>query len=164
MLYYCKGPSTVLAVHTHEQQIDPIATYGANTYVIVDLYGSPKVDPATKAFLVPSPITDQMQADSAKLECRYRILKHVGEQAQRNISAHINTIQTDRMMQAPARPATPQEQADIDTANAIFAWIGRPDGMQGACDALIAAKDMEWYLDVKWPPWNSSWDAFVARF
>lgn len=181
MLYFCKS-TIVLAVHADEQiWLDPIAVYGTSAYVIAD-YGGPPAQtnppmvgvPPPDPTLPPQPppfgqyvyptITPKMQTDSTKLECRRRITKKVSEQAQRNITTHVNDIQMDRMKQAPARLPTPQEQADMDTAAAIWDWIGRPNGMQAAGDAMIAANDVEWYQDVKWPPWNSSWDTFVARF
>lgn len=189
-LYFCKGPSTVMGVHGDDQlpalqarTLQPAALYGINTYVVVDIGGPlpqmqvdanappppppdpnmPPQPPPFTSFAFPT-ITDPIRANSIKLECRMRILAKCSEQSQRNMTARISEIQTDRMTQAPARPATPEEQSDIDTINAIFAWIGRPDGMQTASDAMITAKDNEWYQDVKWPPWNSAWDAFVVNF
>jgi hypothetical protein len=161
MLYYCKGPSTLLAVHTHEQTVDPVANYGAGTYVVSDKYGSPKIDPQTKKYLYPDPITAQMQSESVKLECGYRITRKVSETAQRNMTAYATGLQQKEI---GGTTLTPEETADMQTYFAIFNWIGRPNGMQAAADAMITSGDMEWYQDVKWPPWNSAWDAFVARF
>lgn len=161
MLYYCKGPSKLLAVHTHEQVVDPVANYGAGTYVVSDKYGIPNVDPTTKQYLYPTTITADMQSQSVKLECSYRITRKVNDTAQRNMTAYATGLQQKEI---GGGTLTGAEQADMQTYFAIFNWIGRPDGMQGAADALIAAGDMEWWSDVKWPPWNSAWDAFVARF
>lgn len=166
-LYFCKAPDIVVGTHTDDQiWIDPVKAYGLSTYVICD-YGGPaaarKPPPDEMEFVYPV-ITAKMQADSVKLECRRRIVIKVSEQAQRNITTHITQIQSKAIMSIGGTPPTPEEQADIDTADAIWAWIGRPDGMQGAADAMIASNDLEFYQDVKWPPWNSAWDAFVARF
>ena len=166
-LYFCRAPNIVLASHSDEQiYINPIAIYGAQTYIVCD-YGGPaaRMDAATNQFIYPDPITSKMQADSVKLECRRRITLKVSDQAQRNITTHVTDLQT-KVIQTP--PLTPEEQSDIDTAALIWEWIGaaaRPaSSMLGTSDALIAANDLEWWQDVKWPPWNSSWDAFVARF
>jgi hypothetical protein len=177
-LYFCKPSNVVLTVHNDDQIntiADPIAMYGPQTYVLVDLGGPSPTNieqdmgdgsgmTVPVGFEYPT-ITATMQAASTKLECKRRILTRVSEQSQRNITTYITNIQT-RIMQAP--PATPEEQSDLDTAAAIWAWIGAstrdPTSMLGTCDALIAANDLEFYLDVKWPPWNSAWDAFVARF
>lgn len=165
MLYFCKAPNIVVGVHGDEQiYVDPVQAYGLSTYVISDPNGPAATqDPNTMKYIYPT-VTAAMQAASVKLECRRRIIKKVSEQAQRNITTHINDIQMARMTQAPARVPTPQEQADMDSAAAVWDWIGRPNGMQGASDTLIAANDLDFYQDVKWPPWNSAWDAFVARF
>jgi hypothetical protein len=178
MLYFCKGPSTLVAVHSDDQiWLDPIKTYGVGCYVVVDYGGKPKMNipppptdpnapPVPPTYLFPD-ITPQVQSDSVKLECRRRIGLHASDQTQRNMNAHMSDIQSARMSVSPIRPATPAEQADIDTNNAIIAWIGRPNGMLGACDSLISANDLEWYQDVKWPPWDPSsqgWDAYILRF
>jgi hypothetical protein len=167
-LYFCSPPNVVRGVHDDDKVwLDPVKAYGINTYVICDYGGSAaktKAPPDNFEFEFPT-ITAQMQADSCKLECRRRINVNVSDQAQRNMSAHLNNITTARMTTAPARPTTPEEQADIDTINAIFAWINRPaPGMLATSDALVAANDLEWYSDVKWPPWDTAWDAFVKRF
>ena len=161
MLYYCKGPSTLVALHTHEQTVDPVINYGVGTYVVSDKYGSPKVDPDTKQYLFPSPITPQMQSESVKLECGYRIVRKVNETAQRNMTAYATGLQQKEI---DGGTLTSAETTDLQIYFDIFKWIGRPDGMQGAADAMITAGDMEWWQDTKWPPWNSAWDAFVARF
>lgn len=178
MLYYCKPPNVVLGVHDDDQiALDPIIVYGPGTYVVVDYHGGmppnplppppvagqPQPPPVVAPLSLPT-MTAKMQADSVKIECRRRILTKVSEQAQRNIMSHVNDIQMNRMTSAPARLPTPEEQSDMDNAAKIWDWIGRPNGMQAAGDALITAYDLEWYQDVKWPPWTSSWDAFVARF
>ena len=173
-LYFCKAPSTVLSVHNDDQitsviVADPVKSYGPGTYLIVDIGGPapasqmltmPNGDEVPMGFLYPT-VTAAMQAQSTKQECKRRILVHISEQAQRNLTAHISDLQT-KLIATP--PLSPAEQSDLDTAAAIWAWIGRPNGMQAASDAMIAANDLEWYQDVKWPPWNSAWDAFVARF
>jgi hypothetical protein len=106
-----------------------------------------------------------MQSDSVKLECRRRITQKISDQAQRNITTHVTNLQT-KAIQTP--PLTPGEQSDVDTAALIWDWIGAatraPTSMLGTSDALIAASDPDFYQDVKWPPWDSAWDSFVARF
>jgi hypothetical protein len=180
MLYFCKPPDVVVGTHTDDQiGLDPVAKYGMSTFIVVDYNGpsptlNPPLPPPDQSYIpgtgpeyrqpVMPTITPKILSDSVKVECRRRILTHVTEQAQRNITSHINDIQMARMTASPIRPATGPEQADLDTASAIWDWIGRPNGMQAASDALIAASDMEWYTDVKWPPWNSAWDTFVAQF
>ena len=181
-LYFCKQ-NTVLAVHSDDQiYLDPTVAYGPNTYVVADFNGpAPKTDPPINTapsglgagplppppvvgqFVYPT-ITPKIQADSVKLECRRRITTKISEQSQRNLTTYITDIQNRAIMSIGGTPPTPAEQSDIATAHAIWAWIGRPSGMQAASDAMIAAFDLEWYQDVKWPPWNSAWDAFVARF
>ena len=170
-LYVCRGSSPIVAVATHTDEqiwIDPAAKYGQGAYFICDYGGPPPVfadDPVVTPYgWVPPTWTDKIETDSIKLECRRRITVHASDQAQRNMNAHINQIQLNRMTQSPARPPTPAEQADQDTYTAIMNWIQRPNGMQATCDALIAAHDHEFFQDVKWPPWNSAWDTFVARF
>lgn len=180
-LYCCKPPTVVMGIHEDEQlpamqsgTLNPINLYGIGTFVVADLGGPapgiqwdpPPVEggsPIFKGYLYPT-ITATILAFSVKLECRLRILAKISEQAQRNVTTRINDIQMARMTQAPARPPTPEEQADMDTAAAIWDWIGRPNGMQQTSDDLIAANDQEWYSDVKWPAWNSAWDTFVDRF
>jgi hypothetical protein len=174
-LYFCKPQQVVVATHGDDQvYLDPIKTYGLMCYVLVDIAGRTpewnyQEDPNDPTLKYPVSIkyptvTPVIHAASVKLECRRRITIKVSDQAQRNITTHINDIQMARMAQAPARLPTPAEQADMDTAAAIWDWIGRPTGMQAASDALIAATDDEFYEDTKWPAWNSGWDAFVARF
>ena len=166
-LYYCKGIDQVVAVHSDEQALEPVTSYGYGTYVIVDKGGPAgahdPADPLQIKWLYPT-ITPAMEAASVKAECRYRILRAVSEQSQRNITTYISEIQSKAIMSIGATPPTPAEQTDLTTAKAIWDWIGRPSGMQAAADALIAANDMEWWLDGKWPAWNPAWDAFVARF
>jgi hypothetical protein len=180
-LYFCKPTNVVVAVHNDDQitsitVADPVKSYGTGTYLLVDIGGPPPQNSTTTlpdgqvllgAFLYPT-VTAAVQAASTKQECKRRILTHVSEQAQRNITTHINNIQMNRMTQAPARPPTPEEQSDMNNSAAVWAWIGAstrdPTSMLGTCDALVAANDLEFYQDVKWPPWNSAWDAFVAKF
>jgi hypothetical protein len=184
-LYFCKPPNVVMSVHSDDQiWIDPVVRYGSLSYVLVDFNGPAPthtmIDNPASAFDPSAPdkimsadfnyptITPQMLSDSVKLECRRRIAQKVSDQAQRNITTHINDIQMARMTQAPARPPTTQEQSDMDITNAIWAWIGAatraPTSMLGTCDALIAASDVEFYQDVKWPPWDTAWDPYVAKF
>jgi hypothetical protein len=165
MLYFSKPPNIVVAVHGDDQiEVDPVSRYGIGTYVVVDVNGAAASLDANGRYVYPT-ISAAMQAASVKLECRRRILFKISEQSQRNITTHITNIQS-RIIQAP--PATPEEQSDIDTAAAIWAWVGAATrdaaSMLGTCDALIAANNLEWYQDVLWPPWNTGWDTFVARF
>jgi hypothetical protein len=102
-----------------------------------------------------------MQSESVKLECGYRIARKVSDQAQRNMTAYATGLQ-QRLISGGT--LTVGETNDLNIYFAIFKWIGRPDGMQAAADDMIATVDMEWWLDVKWPPWDNSWNEFVARF
>src|SRR5678816_913281 len=174
-LYFCKPQEVVVATHNDDQiGLDPIANYGVMCHVLVDLRGpAPTLlyqdDPVDATRKIPIGIsypnvTPKIHKASVKLECRRRILLKVSEPEQRNIATYINDIQMSRTTQSPARLPTSEEQADMDTASAIWNWIGRPNGMQQASDDMITAVDMEWYEDGKWPSWNSSWDEFVARF
>jgi hypothetical protein len=170
-LYYCKPPNIVVSIHSDAQLMDPVAAYGVGSYVIVDHNGpAPAIvvwtDPTNPDITIPQgyvypTITAQMQSDSVKVSCQFRIEREISGAAQRNINSYIAELQTK---QIGGGTLTAAEQADVDTSSAIWAWIGRPNGMQGAADSLIAANDLEWYQDVKWPPWNSTWDQFVDRF
>ena len=105
-----------------------------------------------------------MQSDSVKNECTDRILALISENAQRNINAHIADLSAAA---ANGSAMTPAQVTDCETAAAIHAWIGRPTGMLGASDALIADNDQQWWLDGKWPVWdatNAGWTTFVAQF
>lgn len=165
-LYYAKGTSQVIAIHADDQLlfVEPVITYGFGAYVIIDKYGPAAVhdptDPFQMKWLYPT-ITVPMQNDSVRAECQFRIYRQIGPQVQQNIVAHTNSLQ---QKQLNGQTLTTAEQSDLTYAFQIFQWIGRPTGMQGASDSLIAANDTEWWLDGKWPPWNSVWDAFVARF
>lgn len=179
-LYFCKPPNVVMSVHSDDQiWIDPVSRYGNLAYVIADYNGpaasmaftdgpTNPIDGSTmqvpNGWIYPT-ITAQMQADSVKLECRRRITTKVSDQSQRNITTRVTDLQTKVINGVTLTPA---EQTDVDTAAAIWTWIGAtmrdPTSMLGTSDALVAANDPQWYEDVKWPSWNSSWDAFVARF
>jgi hypothetical protein len=170
-LYYCKPPNIVVAIHGDGQLTNPVVAYGMSTYVVIDYNGPAATpiywtDPNNPDIKVPQgyeypAISAQMQSDSVKASCQFRIEDKISGSAQRNINSYIAELQTK---QIGGGTLTPAEQADVDTSSAIWAWIGRPNGMQGAADNMIAANDLEWYQDVKWPPWNSTWDQFVARF
>lgn len=156
-IYFCKAPNIVVATHGDDYALaDPVALYGLSTYMLVDK-GGPAPKSNEMGFALYPEVTPQMHASSVKRDCARRISQHVGDNAQSNIIFHIAQLN-------PKETLTPEEDSDRTMAYQIWAWIGRPDGMQAKCDALIAAKDMEWYHDGKWPPWNSSWDGFVARF
>ena len=176
-LYYCKPQEVVVATHGDDMiGLDPVANYGQMTYVLVDIRGpaplleyvdnpqDPTLPQIPSGRIAYPEVTPEILAASVKLECRRRITQKVSDQAQRNITTHINDIQMARMTSAPARPPTAPEQADMDVAAQIWDWIGRPNGMQQASDNMIAGEDLEFYEDSKWPPWNPAWDAFVARF
>jgi thioesterase domain-containing protein len=163
--YYAQGGTVVVGVAHNLEEVYDRTIYGASTYVIVDLLGTfPSFDVTNGIYDYPT-VTNQMQSDSAKGECEYRIFKEVSANAQRNINAYVaglaaNAANTDTAM-------TAGQIADCNMAAAIAAWIGRPSGMLAACDTLIAAHDMQWYLSGKWPAWDPSaagWSTFVARF
>ena len=159
--YYAQGGTVVVGVaHTLDEVYDR-TIYGASTYVIVDLLGTfPQFDVANGIYDYPT-VTAQMQADSTKGECEYRIYKEVSANAQRNINAYVAGLAAAA---ANGTAMSPAQISDCATAAAIAAWIGRPSGMLGACDTLIANGDMQWYLTGKWPAWNSAWNPFVLRF
>jgi hypothetical protein len=129
--------------------------------VIVDYFGkSPVYDTAIPGYAYPT-ITAQMQADSVKLECQRRIKAKMSDNAQRNINAYMSDLEGKSVL---GTPLTSGEQADLQTALAIHGWVNRPSGMLGASDSLVASNDPQWWLDSKWPAWNSAWDTFVSRF
>jgi hypothetical protein len=155
IFYICRG-QRVVAVHSESEMVDP-RRYGDNSYVIVDPRdGAAKTDPATGSYSYPAITTEMLEA-SCKWECKRRILQKISEAAQRNLLAHVVQIQLY------GDSATSQQKADAQTASAIWRWIGRPDGMEGAVDRMVGADDREWYLDVKWPAWDAAWDQLVER-
>jgi hypothetical protein len=164
MRYYCKGTDVVLGIHADEDPVD-VTKYGFGAYIVV-VPGSllPPIDSVTLLFPFPDLTPPATIEASTKDECGRRIVAKVTADEQRNINAYISGLQ---QTQITGGTLTAAQQTDITTATAIFQWIGRPNGMQGTSDALIAAGDMEWWLDGKWPPWDptsAGWDAFVARF
>lgn len=159
--YYAKGGTVVAGVAHNLDEVYDRSVYGTGTYIIVDLLGAfPEFDIANGIYDYPT-ITNQMQSDSTKGECEYRIYQHISANAQRNVNAYVANLCAAA---ANGTAMSPAQVTDCQTAAAISAWIGRPGGMLAACDNLIAAVDIQWYLDGKWPAWNSAWDAFVARF
>jgi hypothetical protein len=163
MRYCCKGIDVVAGIHTDDQNVDP-ASYGTGAYIVIVPGGSmPAPDPTTFQFPFPD-FTPAVISASTIDECGRRIVAKVSAEAQRNINAYIAGLQQTLIT---GGTLTPAQTTDIATTTAIFQWIGRPNGMQGASDALIAAGDNQWWLDGKWPPWDptsAGWDAFVARF
>lgn len=160
MRYYCKGTDVVVAIHSDDHSVDP-AKYGFGAYVVLDPGGAaPQLDPTTLRYPYPA-FTATVMSASTKDECGRRIVAKINAEQQRNINAYFSGLQQTLIT---GGTLTPAQTTDIATATSIFQWIGRPDGMQGTSDALIAASDNEWWLDGKWPPWNSAWDTFVARF
>jgi hypothetical protein len=161
-LYYAQGGNKVVAIHTDDQiALDPPENYGFGTYVIVDYYGkAPPFDASKPGYTYPT-ITTQMQADSTKLECQRRIKKQMSDNTQRNINAYMSDLEGKVAL---GQTLTAAEQSDLQTSLSIHGWINRPAGMLGACDSLIAANDQQWWLDGKWPAWNSAWNSFTSRF
>lgn len=159
--YYAKGGTVVAGVAHTLYEVPDRSVYGTGTYIIVDLLGNfPEYDSNLPGYDYPT-VTNQMQSDSTKNECAYRIFEQVSDNAQKNINAYVADLAAAA---ANGTAMTPAQVSDCQTAAAIHAWIGRPNGMLGACDTLIANVDMQWYLDGKWPVWNSAWTSFVARF
>jgi hypothetical protein len=169
--YYAQGGTSVKGIaHNESEIVDPVVAYGTGTYVIVDMTGPPPVwDDNLPGYDYPT-VTNQMQADSAKYDCWYRILQKVSDNAQKNINAYIADMAANYASTGTA--LTAPQKADLALAVAIHQWIGRTTGagaagMLQACDGLVAAADMQWYLDGKWPTWDptsAGWSAFVARF
>jgi hypothetical protein len=165
MRYYCKGIDVISAFHTDDATVDP-ASYGFGTYIVIVPGGvPPTMDPVALKFVPFPDVTNPTTISvSTKDECGRRILAEVDADQQRNINAYISGLQQTLIT---GGTLTPAQTTDIATATAIFQWIGRPNGMQGTSDALIAAADTQWWLDGKWPPWDptsAGWSAFVARF
>lgn len=165
MLYYCKPANVIIAVHDDAQLLTLDRTvYGSNIYIVVDYNGSPSQDPNTKQYKYPT-ITPTIQKNSVSIECRYRILFRISEQSQRNMTSYTSDLNS---VVSTGGTLTSQQITDLQMATAIHNWIGSPErpasSMLGTSDSLVATNDLEWYLDVKWPPWNSAWSAFVARF
>lgn len=164
--YYAQGGTTVKGIaHNDLEVVDPVIAYGPNTYTIVDeVNPPPDFDDTLPGYHYPT-VTTRMQNDSAKYDCQYRIFQHVSANAQRNITGYIADLSAAA---ANGTVMNAGQIADCNTAKAIHAWIGTGGstrgGMLAALDALIATTDMQWYLDGKWPAWNSTWDTFVARF
>jgi hypothetical protein len=161
MRFYCKGIDVISGFHPDDQKIDP-AQYGSGAYLVIVPGGvSPTFDPTIPGWTPFPTFTPAVISASTKDECFRRIVAKVDEAQQRNINAYVSGLQQGVIT---GGTFTPAQTDDIATATAVFQWIGRPNGMQGASDSLIAAGDTEWWLDGKWPPWNTAWDAFVARF
>jgi hypothetical protein len=159
--YFAKGGNVVSAVHHDQAEVKDRSVYGTGTYVIVDLTGDfPSYDPDLPGYDYPT-ITPQIQSDSVKNEAQYRILQKINAQAQASISGYAADLAN---IVALGGTLTPEQEADIGLVQGIHGWITRPSGMMAASDSLIAANDQQWWLDGKWPAWDSSWDALVARF
>ena len=155
MFYFCKGQS-VVAVHTEANMV-PRDAYGPQSYVIIDPTGAmPQEDPITKWYAMPT-ITAEIMAASIKGECKERIIRKVSIAAQTNLHSYV------AMTLAAGGTPSGQQSVDLKTAQAIWDWIWRPDGMQGAADKLIANDDREWWHDGKWPAWDAAWDQLVER-
>jgi hypothetical protein len=143
-------------VHTEANMV-PRDAYGPESYVIIDPAGGmPQEDPITNRYVLPT-ITGDILAASIKGECKERIIKKVTIAAQANLHSYVAMA-----LVADSTPSG-QQSVDLKTAQAIWDWIGRPDGMQGAADKLIANNDREWWHDAKWPAWNDDWDQMVKR-
>lgn len=149
MRVYLKA-GVVAGVHADDQDV-PLSAYGADRVLITD--AMPDMA-GSGGFMAPA-ITPDIRAASIKDECRRRILARIGNTAQRNLAA------AAMMLQATGSRTAAQD-TDLADALAIFAWIGRPDGMQAASDALIEAADDIWNDDAKWPPWSEGLTALVA--
>lgn len=166
--YYAQGGTAVKGIaHNDYEIVDPVGAYGTGTYVIVDKINPPPVyDTSLPGYDYPT-VTAQMQADSTKWDCQYRIFAKISDNAQKNINGYISDLSAAA---ANGTPMSTAQKADCTMAAAIHAWIGAGSvrgGMLAAADALIAANDIQWYLDGKWPVWdpsNQGWSAFVARF
>lgn len=160
--YFAQGGTVVLGVHhTQTEVLDRTEYAPSGVYVIVDLINPfPVVDTATGLYDYPT-VTNQMQSDSTKNECQYRIQKQVPLQTQALINGYVADLAA---LAANGTAMNAGQIADCATAKAIHDWMNRPSGMLAAQDTLIAAHDMQWYLDGKWPAWNSAWNTFIARF
>jgi hypothetical protein len=167
--YYAQGGTSVKGIaHSQIEIVDPVAAYGTGTYVIVDTVNPPpNYDTSLPGYDYPT-VTTQMQNDSTKYDCQYRILQKISANAQRNMEGYIADLAAAA---ANGTAMSTAQKADCTLAAAIHAWIGTGGatrgGMLAASDALIAAVDMQWYLDGKWPTWDPSsqgWSTFVARF
>lgn len=91
-----------------------------------------------------------------KSECERRIYAEVSDNAQKNILAYFGEL----AFVAPA-DRTAEQNADIDLAKNIRAWIS---SMQGACRSMIFAGDQDFADDAKWPAPPVGAAAFIARF
>jgi hypothetical protein len=162
MIYYCKGGTVVLGVHADEQlTIVARSNYGTGIYLIIDLQGPvPIPDPNTGIYPYPT-FARNMLSDSVKAEANYRINNQISNNAQTNMNGYVSNLNSVAL---GGTQLTPAQQTDLQTAAQVNQWIGRPSGMLGTADALIAANDTQYFLDGKWPPWNSAWNSFVARF
>jgi hypothetical protein len=166
--YFAQGGTAVLGVHHTQTEILDRTEYApTGVYVIVDLLNAfPAINADTGLYDYPT-VDAQMQSDSTKNECQYRIAKKVPTQTQAVINGYIADLAAAA---ANGTVMTAPQIADCATAKAIHAWFGggtTRGGMLAAQDTLIAANDMQWYLDGKWPTWDPSsqgWSAFVARF
>jgi hypothetical protein len=156
MRYYIRA-GAVVAFHSDNQNVAP-AAYGAGTTVIVVPGGSAPA-PSDTGFVPVPAITDAVRAASCKDECFRRIIARVTETGQRNLTAYGVLLATLSI----AGTIATEQAADLAKLTAVYAWIGRPNGMQGACDAIIAAGG-DWSDDAPWPEWNPAWNDLVARF
>jgi hypothetical protein len=157
MRYYCRG-GQVLAFYPDDQLVPPSA-HGEGVLVVVSNAPPPRGEGIG---MPPVPaIDDAVRAASIKAECGRRVAEKLSDATQKNLTAYGASLAA---VPAIGGTLTQAQKDDIATLQAIFAWVGRPGGMQGKSDALIAAQENEWNEDAKWPAWNSAWDALVARF
>jgi hypothetical protein len=159
MMYYCQGIDRVVGVHFDEQNI-PLYRYGGGTFMIWVKDGAVPIADETGHYEFPI-ITAPVRSDSTKWEAGRRIELQVSTEAQSNMQAYNASI---AQKQISGTTLTAGEIQDQQYFYAIFDWIGRPNGMLAAADAMIASGENQWWLDIKWPPWNSSWNEFVSRF
>lgn len=162
MIYFAKGGTVILGVHADEQlTIVDRTNYGTGVYLIIDLKGPvPTPDPVTGIYPYPT-FARNMLSDSVKSEANYRINQHISNNAQSNMNGYVSNLNS---LALGGTALSPSQQTDLQMAAQINAWIGRPSGMLGTADNLIAANDTQYYLDGKWPAWNTAWNSFVARF
>jgi hypothetical protein len=159
MMYYCQGINKVVGVHFDEQAI-PLSRYGAGTFMIWVKNAPMPVADENYQFAFPT-ITPTVRSDSTKWEAGRRIEEKVSPESQSNMQAYNAGL---AQKQINGQTLTPGELQDQSYFYAIFNWIGRPNGMLAASDAMIASGENQWWLDVKWPPWNTAWNVYVARF
>src|ERR1700757_345248 len=120
--YYAQGGTTVKGIaHNDSEIVDPVVSYGTGTYVLVDNVNPPPAyDTNLPGYDYPT-VTNQMQADSAKFDCNYRILQKVSDNAQKNINGYISDLSAAA---ANGTAMTAAQKTDCSLASAIHSWIG----------------------------------------